>query len=66
VDTHDKFIEIRQAKLLAIGTPADSIIFTADTVVPVSKYWDKIFLNGGSMQSQFNYCSFSGAFEAIN
>lgn len=50
-------LELRQARLLALGTNSDSITFTSNTSsIPGS--WDKVLLNGGDMISRFAYCNF--------
>ncbi|MBP7497131.1 MAG: T9SS type A sorting domain-containing protein [Bacteroidales bacterium] len=50
-------LEMRQAKLIAIGTKTDSITFTSD-----ASYLDSIYpgilLNKGMLSSSFNYCNF--------
>jgi hypothetical protein len=52
----DKRLEIRQGKLTAIGTVNDSIIFTSNSVTPSAGIWDKIWINGGTLLSQFEFC----------
>ncbi|HWY99190.1 MAG TPA: T9SS type A sorting domain-containing protein [Bacteroidia bacterium] len=51
-------IEVRQATLIALGTPADSIIFTSNAISPYPGIYSGIYLNGGNFTSKFNYCSF--------
>ena len=58
-------IEIRQASLVCLGTPSDSIIFTANSVSSSPGFYAGIYINGGSLISQFNYCSFNYADTAI-
>ncbi len=55
-----KYLEIRQAKLFAIGTISDSITFTSNSATPIPGIWNKIYLNGGGYgpSSSFNYCKF--------
>lgn len=52
----NKYLEIRQAKIIAVGTPADSITFTSNSLTPVKGIWKKIYINGGSLISEFQYC----------
>ena len=59
-------LEIRQAKLLAIGTAIDSITFTSDSVAPAPGVYSGIYLNAGSLTSKFNYCKFNYANIGIN
>jgi hypothetical protein len=56
-------LEIRQAKLIAIGTSTDSITFTSNNVSPSPGIWGEILFNGGSEfdTSKFNYCNFKFA-----
>ena len=56
-------LEIRQAKLIAIGTSIDSITFTSNNVSPSPGIWGEIILNGGTEfdTSKFNYCNFKYA-----
>lgn len=58
-------LEIRQAKLIAIGTSADSITFTSNSSLPTPGMWLNIFFNGGALRSKFNYCNFRYADQAI-
>ena len=60
----DQQLEIRQATLMAIGTPADSIIFTSNSSSPVAGIWKNVYLNG-SHTSRLSYCSFSYANDGI-
>ncbi len=54
-----KFMELRQAAIIAIGTITDSIIFTSNSSNPMPGIWGRIWINGGTMTSQFNYVSVS-------
>jgi hypothetical protein len=54
----DVQLEIRQAKLIAIGTAADSITFTSNSSSPTPGIWSGIYLNQGSLTSIFNFCNF--------
>src|SRR5262245_11252991 len=58
---NNKRLEIRQGALIANGTAADSITFTSSSGFPSIGIWDKVWLNGGTMISQFNYCNFNYA-----
>lgn len=58
-------LEIRQAKLNAVGTPTDSITFTSNSVSPTPGIYVGIYLNGGALNSQFNYCNFKYAIRGI-
>src|ERR1035437_4996679 len=59
-------IEFRQAKLVAIGTVVDSISFTSNSSTPTAGIYAGIYLNGGNLASQFNYCDFMYAAIGIN
>src|SRR3954463_12356597 len=50
-------LEIRQARLLAVGTQIDSITFTSSSLIPKPGIWGDIWINGGTLVSQFNYCN---------
>jgi hypothetical protein len=63
---NNKRIEIRQAKLMAIGTSADSIAFTSNASSPTPGIYPGIYLNGGNLTSTFNYCNFRYATIAVN
>ena len=51
-------LEIRQASIIALGTSADSIIFTSNSSAPYPGIWSSVYLNG-NVSSNFDYCSFS-------
>jgi parallel beta-helix repeat protein len=51
------YLEIRQAQLIALGTITDSITFTSNGGNSAG-FWRDVYLNGGTMISQFNYCNF--------
>ena len=53
-----QLLEIRQAKLIAAGTAADSITFTSNSLSPAPGIYSGIYLNGGTLTSTFNYCNF--------
>jgi hypothetical protein len=53
-----KRIEIRQAKLVAMGTGVDSITFTSNSAQPEPGSYSGIYLNGGDLTSTFNFCKF--------
>src|SRR5258706_11658097 len=40
-----KFLEIRQATLIAVGTSVDSITFTSNSATPTPGIWGRIFFN---------------------
>lgn len=56
--TDNKRLEIRQAKLIAIGTSTDSITFTSNAASPTIGIWGEILINSGTDTSVFNYCNF--------
>jgi len=58
-------LEIRQGRIFATGTNADSITFTSNTSLSPGS-WNEIILNGGTMTSKFSYCNFRYASTAIN
>lgn len=58
-------LEIRQATLIAQGTVSDSITFTSNSATPAPAIWSSIYINGGTVPSQFNYCNFYYASAAI-
>lgn len=62
----NQVLEIRQAKLIASGTNTDSITFTANSSSPAKGFYTGIYLNGGSLVPQFNYCKFMYADFAVN
>ena len=65
-------LEIRQGKLIALGTAIDSITFTSNDPTPGNDsfpspaFYSGIYLNGGNLASQFNFCNFQYAAVAIN
>ena len=63
---NDKRLELRQAKLIALGTSTDSITFTSNSLAPVPGIWGNVWLNGGSFHSEFNYCNFLYATNGIS
>ena len=56
----NKRLEIRQAKLVAIGTAVDSITFTSNSGSPMPGIWESVYLNS-DIQARFNYCNFNYA-----
>jgi hypothetical protein len=58
-------LEIRQAKLIAAGTPSDSITFTS-THSSLPGSYAGIYLNGGTVASVFKYCNFRYAATGIS
>ena len=50
-------IEIRQSTINAIGTSADTITFTSDSVAPSIGIWGNIYVNKAPT-CQFKYCKF--------
>ncbi|MBK5286006.1 MAG: hypothetical protein JJE25_11450, partial [Bacteroidia bacterium] len=52
-----KYMEIRQATLMAVGTSVDSITFTSNSATPTPGIWLRINLNN-CVQSHFNFCNF--------
>lgn len=63
---NDKRLEIRQAKLIAIGTITDSITFTSNSSSAIPGIWSEIYLNGGVHNSKLNYCNFRYSDRGIN
>ncbi|MBI3501606.1 MAG: T9SS type A sorting domain-containing protein [Bacteroidetes bacterium] len=59
-------LEIRQAKLIAIGTATDSITFTSNAVSPTAGIYTGIYLNGDTLIPAFNYCNIKYASSGIN
>jgi len=57
-------LEIRQGKLIAIGTVVDSITFTSNSPTPTQGIWGNVFLNNSNV-SKFNYCNFRYATRGI-
>lgn len=55
---NDMRLEIRQAKLIAIGTSNDSITFTSNSSTPISGIWDAVYLNGVNATIKSYYCNF--------
>jgi len=62
---NDKRIEIRQAKLIALGTATDSITFTSNSGSPTQGIWGNVFLNDCPTPINFNYCNFKYANSGI-
>jgi hypothetical protein len=61
----DKFIEVRQASIVAIGTAKDSILFTSNSSSATPGKYQGINLKEGSLTSKFNYCIFRYASQSI-
>lgn len=62
-------IEMRQAKLIAIGTSTDSITFTSNDPSPTPGNYTGIYLNlygGDSISTTFYYCNFLYADNGIH
>ena len=62
---NDKFLEIRQSRIIALGTSTDSITFTSNSLTPSKGIYGGIFLNA-SLNSDFAYCNFEFADNGIN
>lgn len=64
------FLEMRNANLVAVGTAADSIIFTSNSSAPVSGIWGRnnggIWVNGNSPSTAFRFCRIEYATIGIN
>src|SRR5436190_1042587 len=45
---NDIRLEIRQARVVALGTSTDSITFTSNSLTPSSGIWSGIYLNSGT------------------
>src|SRR5438093_5612982 len=45
---NNKRLEVRQAKLVALGLATDSITFTSSSLTPTHGIWSCIFLNAGA------------------
>lgn len=58
-------MELRQAQLIAVGNASDSIIFKSSSTSPTKGIYSGIYIDGGSMSSQFSYCGFSYADSAL-
>lgn len=56
-----KYLELRQATLIALGTATDSIMFTSNSTSPTTGSWGTVWVNGGIANSEFNYCNFKYA-----
>lgn len=55
----NKYIELRQASLIALGTITDSITFTSNSGSPTAGSWKQIIQTGvGSHTCKFSYCNF--------
>jgi len=65
---NNKRLEIRQAKLIAIGTATDSITFTSNSPTPSLGIWSGIYLNPNTSNHthKFSYCNFKYAHNAID
>ncbi len=61
----NKFLEIRQSRIIALGTVTDSITFTSNSVTPTKGIYSGILLNA-SLNSDFAYCNFQYADKGIN
>jgi hypothetical protein len=66
-----KYMEIRQAQLIAIGTSTDSITFTSNSTSPTPGIWGDannggIFLNGVLAGTSFNFVNLEYATIGIN
>src|ERR1035438_1469274 len=55
-----KFLEIREATLIALGTSTDSITFTSNSNNPIPGIWRSIYFNSTltNTASKFSYCNF--------
>lgn len=62
--TSNTRLEIRQSRLIALGTITDSITFTSNALSPTAGVWLDIFFNQ-SDYSKFNYCNFYYADKSI-
>src|SRR5665213_2163913 len=60
-----KFIEIRSAKLIAIGTNVDSITFTSNSNSPFIGIFEGIKFTAANDSCILNYCDFSFADNAL-
>jgi hypothetical protein len=63
---NNKYLEIRQAVLTAIGTVTDSITFTSNSGTPSPGIWGGIRLNYAITTTAFNFCNVSYAFNGID
>jgi hypothetical protein len=64
----DKLLELREAKIIAIGTSTDSITFTSNSSFPVLGSWSGIYFNPISTNQKshnFSYCNFRYADNAL-
>src|ERR1041384_5460883 len=62
----NKRLEIRQAKLIAVGTITDSLTFTSNSATPVPGIWSAIVLNQIIDTSIISYCNVRYANFGIN
>jgi hypothetical protein len=59
---NNKYLELRQASLMAIGTVTDSITFTSNSSSPSAGSWGQIIQTGiGSHTCKLHYCNFKYA-----
>ncbi len=64
----NKRIEIRQAKIISIGTASDSITFTSNNILPTTGIYGGIYINSDTTSfysDKFSYCNFKFANNAI-
>jgi hypothetical protein len=54
---NNKYLEIRQATLIANGTVTDSITFTSNSLTPTPGIWNNISLNNSPSHAYYNYCN---------
>ena len=60
-----KYMEIRQASIMAVGNSTDSITFTSNSTFPTLGIWGKVWRSGGNMVCNFNYCNFKYSSQGI-
>lgn len=53
-----KSLEIRQARLIAVGTSVDYITFTSNSSNPVPGIWDRLYVTGPNVHTEIQYCNF--------
>lgn len=60
---NNKRLELRQAKLISVGTATDSITFTSNSATPTMNSWAGIYINPNTSNNahKISYCNFKYA-----
>jgi hypothetical protein len=58
---NNKYLELRQSSLIAIGTPANRIVFTSNTSTSAGSWQNILRSGGGNHTCRLSYCDFSYA-----